>query len=178
MALYSNFSKVAPKVAPWTSGDYWPPIDSMYDFSSFVRLGASTPSTPGLPFATGSSTNNNPIVVIGAGIAGLVATYEIARSAPDKKIILLTDADAGQVGGKIRTEMWPNINDVLIKLGAMRFPQTPLFTYYTKLAGMVKMALFPNPGETTYTKLVYRGVSLQWLKDHQPPGLFSELGNK
>ncbi|MCX7623653.1 MAG: protoporphyrinogen oxidase [Thermomicrobium sp.] len=52
------------------------------------------------------------IAVIGGGIAGLAACWELERSAPDVEIVLLEAT--GRLGGWIRTESW---GDVVIEHG-------------------------------------------------------------
>lgn len=179
--MHYNYLKQKNNSDPWQNGTYWPPIDSMYDFGKFVRTGQKNPLKPGASFASGTAKNELPIVIIGGGLAGLLTAYETARSLrvsqSAKRIYLLEATD--RFGGRIRSSHWSGIDDALIELGAMRFPQTPLFTYYADLANMANdTANFPDPGKTPLTQLIYRGQRLSWMQGELPPGLFKSLNDK
>src|SRR5579871_5589824 len=80
------------------------------------------------------------IAVIGAGIAGLVAAYELMKLGL-KPIIY----EAEQIGGRLRSQPFADNPENIAELGAMRFPPSATtFFDYVNLAGL-ETKPFPNP---------------------------------
>jgi tryptophan 2-monooxygenase len=78
--------------------------------------------------------------VVGAGISGLVAAYELMRLGLRPVVY-----EADQVGGRLRSVPIPGVEDVVADLGGMRFPPSGrAWSHYADLAG-VRTAPFPNP---------------------------------
>ncbi|MFE7560006.1 flavin monoamine oxidase family protein [Kitasatospora sp. NPDC057500] len=80
------------------------------------------------------------VAVVGGGISGLVAAYELMRLGLHPVVF-----ESGQLGGRMRTTSFPGHPGTVAELGAMRFPPsaTTLF-HYIGLVGL-ETAPFPNP---------------------------------
>lgn len=80
------------------------------------------------------------IAIVGAGIAGIVAAYELMKLGL-KPVIY----EADRIGGRLRSEQFVDGNGAYAELGAMRFPpaSTTLF-HYLDLVGL-ETTPFPNP---------------------------------
>lgn len=80
------------------------------------------------------------VAVVGAGIAGIVAAYELMKLG--LKPVLY---EADRIGGRMRSEPFKDGDGAFAELGAMRFPpaSTALF-HYLDLVGLAT-APFPNP---------------------------------
>ncbi|MFD5920658.1 flavin monoamine oxidase family protein [Kitasatospora sp. NPDC058201] len=81
-----------------------------------------------------------PVAVVGGGISGLVAAYELMRLGLRPVVF-----EAGELGGRMRTASFPGHPGTVAELGAMRFPAsaTTLF-HYIGLVGL-ETRPFPNP---------------------------------
>ena len=64
--------------------------------------------------------NPKKIIVVGAGMAGLVAGYELQRAGHDVRILEARE----RVGGRILTLREPFSNGLYAEAGAMRLPST------------------------------------------------------
>lgn len=80
------------------------------------------------------------VAVVGAGVAGIVAAYELMRMGL-KPVV----HEAARMGGRLRSQRFGGADDVIAELGGMRFPisSTALF-HYIDLVGL-DTAPFPNP---------------------------------
>lgn len=80
------------------------------------------------------------IAIIGAGVSGMVAAHELMKLGL-KPVVYET----GRMGGRLRSEHFPNANGVVAELGGMRFPKSATtFNHYTDLLNLPKKP-FPNP---------------------------------
>ncbi len=80
------------------------------------------------------------VAVIGAGVSGLVAAYELMRMGL-KPVIF----ESGRIGGRLRSEPFPNAPNVVAELGGMRFPESATtFNHYVNALDL-KTRPFPNP---------------------------------
>ena len=88
----------------------------------------------------GESAAGQEIAVIGAGISGLVAAYELMKLGLRPVLY-----ESGRIGGRLRSEEFPNSGGIFAELGGMRFPRSgrALF-HYIDLLGLETRA-FPNP---------------------------------
>jgi tryptophan 2-monooxygenase len=80
------------------------------------------------------------VAVVGAGLAGVVAAYELMRMGL-KPVV----HEAARMGGRLRSQRFGGADEVIAELGGMRFPisSTALF-HYIDLVGL-ETAPFPNP---------------------------------
>jgi len=80
------------------------------------------------------------VAVIGAGLSGMVTAYELMRIGLQPVIY-----EAGRLGGRLRSEAFPNSEGVVAELGGMRFPSSATtFNHYVNVLGLQKKP-FPNP---------------------------------
>ena len=80
------------------------------------------------------------VAVIGAGLAGVVAAYELMKMGL-KPVIY----EAGAIGGRLKTQPFEPAPDVVADLGGMRFPISGrAFYHYVDLLGL-QTREFPNP---------------------------------
>jgi len=66
-----------------------------------------------------SSKMGTRVAVIGAGISGIVTAYELMRLGVEPVLF-----EAGRMGGRLRSERFPNTDNVVAELGGMRFPES------------------------------------------------------
>lgn len=80
------------------------------------------------------------VAIIGAGVSGLVAGLELMRMGLQPVIF-----ETGRIGGRLRSEPFPNAPNVVAELGGMRFPESATsFNHYVDLLKL-KTSPFPNP---------------------------------
>src|SRR5437764_9907075 len=80
------------------------------------------------------------VAIIGAGMAGMVAAYELMRLGL-KPVIY----EAGRIGGRLRSQAFEGADGIIAELGGMRFPvSSTAFYHYVDLAGLDSRP-FPNP---------------------------------
>ena len=80
------------------------------------------------------------VAIIGAGAAGLIAGYELMRLGV--RPILF---EAGQLGGRLRSQPFEGADEVIAELGGMRFPTGSTgFYHYVNMLG-IESRPFPNP---------------------------------
>ena len=80
------------------------------------------------------------VAVVGAGISGLVAAYELLKLGV-KPVVY----EASQLGGRLRSQAFEGADGVVAELGGMRFPisSTSFYHYVDKLG--LHTRPFPNP---------------------------------
>jgi lysine 2-monooxygenase len=80
------------------------------------------------------------VAIIGAGIAGVIAGYELMRMGVQPILY-----ESGQFGGRLRSQPFEGAEGVIAELGGMRFPvsSTGFYHYVDKLG--VESRPFPNP---------------------------------
>ncbi len=80
------------------------------------------------------------VAIIGAGISGLVCGYELMRLG-----LRPVFYEAGQLGGRLRSQPFEGAEGVVAELGGMRFPTSARgFFHYADLLGL-ETRPFPNP---------------------------------
>ena len=129
------------------------------------------------------------IAIVGAGVSGLVAAQELMRMGLHPVIF-----ESGRIGGRLRSEPFPNSPETVAELGGMRFPESATtFNYYVQSLGL-KTRPFPNPltdaagstvidlaGEQVYARSVkdlppvYQEVSDAWQQALNSEAQFESL---
>ena len=123
------------------------------------------------------------VAIIGGGLAGLVAAYELMKLGL-KPVIY----EAERLGGRLRSQAFSGYPEIIAELGAMRFPlSAKTFFHYVHKCGLSTKP-FPNPlsaatsstvidlkGQTYYAKTladlppIFRAVAQAWdeaLRQH------------
>ena len=129
------------------------------------------------------------VAIVGAGIAGLVAAYELMKLGLRPVVY-----EASKMGGRLRSQAFEGASGVVAELGGMRFPVSSTgFFHYVELLGL-KSDPFPNPltpaagstvvdleGTTHYARtladlpLLYREVAAAWADALQDRAQFAEI---
>ena len=80
------------------------------------------------------------VAIIGSGAAGIIAGYELMKLGVRPVVF-----EAGQFGGRLRSQHFEGADGVIAELGGMRFPvsSTGFYTYVDKLG--IQSKPFPNP---------------------------------
>ena len=114
------------------------------------------------------------VAVVGAGISGVVAAYELARLGFRPVVY-----EAGRMGGRLRSERFGAADDVVAELGGMRFPTSGRsFYHYVNQLGL-ETRPFPNPlteaAGTTVVDLAGEPLFARTIEDL--PAVFREVSD-
>lgn len=112
------------------------------------------------------------VAIIGSGAAGIIAGYELMKLGA-KPVVF----EAGQFGGRLRSQPFEGADGVIAELGGMRFPVSSTgFYHYVDLLG-IESKPFPNPltpaAGSTVIDLLGKTHYAQTLADLPP--LFHEV---
>ncbi len=136
-----------------------------------------------------SSQHGEEVAIVGAGMAGMVAAYELMKLGL-KPVIY----EASKMGGRLRSQCFEGTQGVVAELGGMRFPiSSTAFYHYVDKLGLQTQA-FPNPltpasgstvidleGETYYAQSLadlpplFREVAEAWAEALETDARFSEV---
>ncbi|MDP2164024.1 MAG: NAD(P)/FAD-dependent oxidoreductase [Hydrogenophaga sp.] len=87
-----------------------------------------------------ASAHGTEVAIVGAGMAGLVAAYELMKLGL-KPVVY----EASRMGGRLRSQAFEGGQGVVAELGGMRFPaSSTAFFHYVHLLGL-QTRPFPNP---------------------------------
>ena len=90
--------------------------------------------------AVPAARHGTEVAVVGAGIAGMIAAYELMKIGL-KPVVY----EPGRIGGRLRSEPFQTASGIIAELGGMRFPVSGTgFYHYVNLLGL-SSAPFPNP---------------------------------
>jgi tryptophan 2-monooxygenase len=120
--------------------------DFPFAYDDFLKNPAGIGSIP-------AARHGTEVAIIGAGIAGIVAAYELMKLGLRPQIY-----EADRIGGRMRSEPFKDGDGAFAELGAMRFPpsSTSLFHYIDKVG--LRTADFPNPlTEAAHSTLIELG---------------------
>lgn len=107
--------------------------DFPFDYTSWLNHPSGLAQLP-------EESSGTEVAIIGAGLAGLVAGYELMKLGL-KPVIY----EASQLGGRLRSQAFEGATDCIAELGGMRFPDSSRgFWHYADQFGLEKKA-FPNP---------------------------------
>ena len=107
--------------------------DFPFAYDQWLDHGAGLGSLP-------SERLRGRVAIIGAGISGLVCGYELMRLGLHPVYY-----EAGQLGGRLRSQPFEGAEDIVAELGGMRFPRSAsCFYHYADLVGL-ETCPFPNP---------------------------------
>jgi monoamine oxidase len=118
----------------------------------FLKLGglaaASFYSTP-LSSLSQELTRSGPpkrVVIVGAGLAGLTAAYELTQAGHDVTVL----EAQGRPGGRVRTLRDSLADGLYAELGAARIPDSHEWTLkYVKLFGLPLVPFYPTTGRSS-----------------------------
>jgi lysine 2-monooxygenase len=107
--------------------------DFPFPFDDWITHPAGLGSIP-------AERHGEEVAVIGAGISGLVAAYELMKLGVRPVVY-----EASQMGGRLRSQPFEGADGVVAELGGMRFPvsSTSFYHYVDKLG--LQTRPFPNP---------------------------------
>lgn len=127
--------------------------DFPFNYGRYLDAGKETPLVE-----IHSSHQGKTVAVIGGGLSGTVAAYELMRGGL-KPVIF---ESAGRIGGRMHADRFSSGTGGFAEMGSMRFAPTckGSWHYFAK-AGMIEnSAGFPNPG-TTFAP----GTRIQYKKN-------------
>ncbi len=135
--------------------------DFPFDYGKFV-----TSAGRNALFTNGGAVKR--VAIVGAGISGLVAGYELLRAVFAPVVFDASD----RIGGRMYSKQLENGG--IAELGAMRFPPTckTLFHYFGKAGMKDRTGDFPNPGtpNSPGNLVNYRGKNKYYaVTDHKFP---------
>ncbi|WP_071187829.1 FAD-dependent oxidoreductase [Trichormus sp. NMC-1] len=108
--------------------------------TSYAQVRAETSKTPGALEPTASPQN---VIIIGAGISGLVAAYELASAGHKVRIIEARE----RIGGRVLTLRNQFSDGHFVEAGAARIPDNHDLTLaYTQHFGLSLKPFYPNKG--------------------------------
>lgn len=145
-----------------------PYIDTLFDYGSFLANTAGS----GIGNLSGAAAQRS-VAIIGTGIGGLVAAYELLRAgAQNVSLCEATD----RVGGRTFSDIFEAQDPRFVaELGAMRFPPSEfaLFHYLDRF-GISASSAFPDPGVVP-TVIGYQGQIYHWLPQNPAPSIFATV---
>lgn len=114
------------------------------------------------------------VAIVGAGIAGLVAAYELMKLGL-KPVVY----EASKLGGRLRSQAFNGTDGIVAELGGMRFPvsSTAFYHYVDKLG--LETRPFPNPLTSASPSTVIDLEGQTWYAETPAdlPALFAEVAN-
>ncbi|WP_434631173.1 NAD(P)/FAD-dependent oxidoreductase [Chromobacterium sp. CV08] len=143
-------------------------IDQLYDYGAFLE--SAEAGIGRLPAEAAGAR----IGIVGAGISGLVAAYELLRAGASD--VTLLEAEPGRIGGRAYTKAFCAEQPRFVaELGAMRFPPSEVgMFHYLRRFGIATSSVFPDPGVVD-TEIHYRGRGYAWAANQSPPALFQRV---
>ncbi|MDD7986121.1 FAD-dependent oxidoreductase [Lentisphaera marina] len=97
-----------------------------------------------------SKVKSKKVAVIGAGVGGMCAAYELKKCGIDVEVIEAGNRIGGRCWSKRFTNRDGSLSDVFAELGAMRIPLSQK-TFWSCVNDLKSALSFPDPG-TVRTK--------------------------
>lgn len=119
--------------------------DFPFHYARFLNQAASN----GTALAqVSSSAHGSKVLIVGAGVAGLVAAYEALRMGLHPVVVEASHRMGGRLYSQVVGDPQDPANSVICEMGAMRFPVSgkALMHYFDKVGMTANSADFPNPG--------------------------------
>jgi lysine 2-monooxygenase len=141
--------------------------DFPFPFDDWIAHPAGLGSIP-------AERHGEEVAVVGAGISGLVAAYELMRLGV-KPVVY----EASRMGGRLRSQAFEGADGVVAELGGMRFPaSSTAFYHYVDLLGL-RTRPFPNPltEAAGSTVIDLEGVTYYARTLDDLPPLFTEVAD-
>ena len=123
----------------------------------------------------GTVSGNPSVAIIGGGVSGLCAGYELMRAGCTVTVF----EQASQVGGRCASHMF--LDGDIAEMGSMRFPPSEfILDFYLKKLGILPGGLwqledFPDPGKQL-TYVCYGNKVQTWIGPNPPEG-FENVAN-
>ena len=156
--------------------------DFPYAFDDWIAHPAGLGAIP-------AARHGEEVAIVGAGMAGMVAAYELMKLGL-KPVIY----EASKMGGRLRSQRFEGTQDVVAELGGMRFPvSSTAFYHYVNLLGL-ETRPFPNPltpasgstvidleGKTYYAEslqdlpALFQEVAAAWAEALEADARFSDM---
>jgi lysine 2-monooxygenase len=141
--------------------------DFPFPFDDWIAHPAGLGSIP-------AERHGEEVAVVGAGISGLVAAYELMKLGL-KPVVY----EASQMGGRLRSQEFEGAEGVVAELGGMRFPvSSTTFYHYVDMLGLQTQP-FPNPltEAAGSTVIDLEGVTYYARTLEDLPPLFTEVAD-
>ncbi|MDY6936465.1 MAG: FAD-dependent oxidoreductase [Cyanobacteriota bacterium] len=164
MPVYNLSTSFSEESISPNSEDIFGVIDTIYDYVDFVE------SNDGIAMLS-QDLLGTEVAVIGAGVSGLVAAYELLKIGANPVIFEASDRIGGRAYSKHFTESDDRKSPVFAELGSMRFPPSgKLFFYYLEEVFDLpkERGSFPDPGKV-FTKLYYENQEIDWKQGSSSP---------
>lgn len=146
----------------------WPFIDNLFDFTEVV--GKKKISQGPIP-----NIKNKRVAIIGAGVGGLCAAFELLKCGIEVEIIEASDRIGGRCWSKRFSNSDGSLSEAFAEMGAMRIPLSQkTFWSYVEQFQLEPGLTFPDPGKVR-TKFYYQNTSYDWQPDSQAPGPFARI---
>ena len=141
--------------------------DFPFPFDDWIRHPAGLGAIP-------AERHGEEVAIVGAGMAGMVAAYELMKLGL-KPVIY----EASKMGGRLRSQRFEGTTDVVAELGGMRFPvSSTAFYHYVNALGLQSQD-FPNPltAASGSTVIDLEGETFYAEKLADLPALFREVAD-
>jgi tryptophan 2-monooxygenase len=150
----------------------WPFVDELYDYTQILN------SENPIGYIPEDVKKIHPkVAIIGAGVGGMVAAFELMRMGLHPVIYEATD----RIGGRTWSAPFNPSVSAFAEMGAMRVPvSNKVFYYYVDQFKLPVLENFPDPGKVL-TQLYYENKSYVWKPGPSPdeplppPGPFKRI---
>ena len=116
--------------------------------------------------------HGEPVAIIGAGMAGITAAYELMKMGLRPVIY-----ESRRFGGRLHSEPFKSADGIVAELGAMRFPRSSTLFYHYLDKFNLETRPFPNPlsANVSSTVVDLKGESMYLTCADDLPPLLSEV---